>query len=115
MVSRAVPVPMVFLTGNEMARRPMVPLTGNEMALQPAPYVVMDVSEEGASDYSVVYASLAVCALAVAGVSMSKQSVRSNRGVRAAAPVMQLREDVGTVSIQAAQSGGSPKIQTDSS
>merc|ERR1719353_887142 len=52
---------------------------------------------------------------AVAGVSMSKENVRSNRRVRAAAPVMQLREDVGTVSIQAAQSGGSPKIQTDSS
>jgi hypothetical protein len=41
-------------------------------------------------------ASFAVCALAVAGVSMSKQSVQVNRRVRAAEPVMQLREQVNS-------------------
>merc|ERR1719163_396509 len=96
MVSQAVPAPMV-------------PLTGNEMALQPAPYVAMDLSEEGASDYGVLYASFAVCALAVAGVSMSKQSVQSNRRGRVAAPVMQLREEVDTGLVQAVQpQGGQP-------
>jgi len=54
-------------------------------------------------------ASFAVCALAVAGVAMSKQSVQANRRVRAAAPVMQLREQtiapVGTAQPVAPQSG----------
>jgi hypothetical protein len=99
MVSQAVPVPMV-------------PLAGNQMALQPVPYVVMDASEKEAPDYTVAFtASFAVCALAIAGVSMSKQSGRANReqAVRAcelhyrrrvAAPLMQLQAvnaPVGTV------------------
>ena len=78
------------MAGNAMAVQPMA---GNEMAFQPV--VVTDVSEESVSDNSAMYAaSFAVCALAVAGVSMSKQSVRVNRRVRAAEPVMQLREQV---------------------
>jgi hypothetical protein len=82
MVSRAVPVPMVSLAGNEMV-------------LQPGPYVVMDTSDEGASDYTFVYAaSFAACALAVAGVSMNKQNVRSKRKVRVAAPMMQLSQQL---------------------
>merc|ERR1719321_345903 len=73
----------------------MVSLAGNEMALQPAQYVIMDASDEEVPDYTVAYAaSFAVCALAVAGVSMNKQNVRSNKKVRTAAPMMQLREQV---------------------
>merc|ERR1719460_246767 len=78
---------MVPLAGNAMALHPMA---GNEMSFQPV--IVTDMSEEGVPDNSAMYAAFGVCALAVAGVSMSKQSVRVNRRVRAAEPVMQLRE-----------------------
>ena len=47
-------------------------MAANEMAFQPMQYVVMDASEQQAPDYTAAYASFAVCALAVAGVSMSK-------------------------------------------
>jgi hypothetical protein len=58
-------------------------------------------------------ASFVLCALAVAGVSMSKKSVRANRRLRLPAPVMQLREEIGTVALGTAQAGA--KIETDSS
>merc|ERR1719161_3130757 len=73
----------------------------------------MDAGEEEVQDSTVVYAAaFGVCALAVAGVSMSKQSVRPNRRERVAAPMMQLREEVGTsVPLQAAAGSPAPKIQ----
>jgi hypothetical protein len=76
MVSQAPPVPMV-------------PLASNEMAFQPV--VVSDATEDGGSDQSGVYSALfVVCALAVAGVTMSRRSARAaNRRVRVPAPVMQ--------------------------
>merc|ERR1719352_2231649 len=96
--------------GGFLSQGSMVPMAGNQMAFQPVPYVanemafqpvaVSDVSEEGASDQSVVYAaSFAVCALAVAGVAMGKQSMRANRRARVAAPVM-LMGDFGQDIIQ---------------
>ena len=93
------------------------------MALQPVlmspaydeqvPYVIVDASEEQVQDNTVMYAaSFAVCALAVAGVSMSKQNVRPNRTVRAEAPVMQL----ATAPMGTAQSvrpqGGMPNVDS---
>jgi hypothetical protein len=92
MVSQGVPAPMVPLAGNQMALQPVLMSPAYEEQVQ---YVYVDASEEEVQDNTVVYAaSFAVCALAVAGVSMSKQNVRSNRTTRAAAPVMQLREQV---------------------
>jgi len=96
MVSQAVPAPMV-------------PMAGNQMALQP---VLM--YEEEVQDNSVMYAaSFAVCALAVAGVSMSKQNARSNRTTRAAAPVMQL-QGVSAPMGAAQATGARPMPEVDS-
>jgi hypothetical protein len=111
MVSQAVPVPMVPMAANEMPRQ----------FAEPVQYIVMDVVEEDASDHSVTYAaSFAVCALAVAGVAMHKPTARANRRMRVAAPVMQLREEIGSVALGTAPSGAgamSPKgkVETDSS
>merc|ERR1719454_33958 len=72
----------------------------------------MDAREEDVPDYTVAYAaSFAVCALAVAGVSMSKQNVRSNRRVRAA-PVMQLREQVSAPMGTAPAMRGGPEVDS---
>jgi hypothetical protein len=124
MVSQAVPAPMVPMAGNQMAFQP-VPYVANEMAFQPV--VVSDVSEDSASDQSVVYAaSFAVCALAVAGVAMRKQNRSVNdQAVRAcelhyrrrvSAPAMQLQQvnaPVGTA--QAARSAArGPSTDVDS-
>merc|ERR1719359_2734624 len=100
-------------------------MAGNQMAYQQIQYVTMD--EQQAPDYTSAFAaSFAVCALAVAGVSMSKH-VRANReeAVRAcelqyrrrvAAPAMQLQQvnaPVGTA--QAARSvGRGPSTDVDS-
>jgi hypothetical protein len=99
MVSQAVQVP---LAGSGMNLQP-VPYAGNEMALQPIPYVVTEASET--EDYTGVFgaASFAVCALAVAGVTLSQQRLRANREQavhacelqyrrRASVPAMQLQQ-----------------------
>jgi hypothetical protein len=61
----------------------MVPFAGNELPLQvvePVPYLVADVREESAPDYSSGYAvSFVVCSLAVAGVAMRRPIVRAER------------------------------------
>jgi hypothetical protein len=84
MVSPAVPVPMV-------------PLSGNGMPLQfaePVPYLVTDLSEEDASDQSVTYsASFAVCALAVAGAAMRKPILKTSRARGNGPPRMSENED----------------------
>merc|ERR1719197_1689674 len=100
----------------------MVPMAANQMPLQFAePVQYIDVVEEDASDHSVAYAaSFAVCALAVAGVAMHKPSARANRRMRVAAPVMQLREEVGSIALGAAPASAGAmarkgNVETDSS
>merc|ERR1719454_1752506 len=99
-------------------------MVGNQMSLQfaePVQYIVTDVVEEDTSDHSVAYAaSFAICALAVAGVAMHKPTARANRRMRVAAPVMQLREEVGSVALGTAPAGAGAmsrkgKVETDSS
>merc|ERR1719460_1289502 len=57
-------------------------------------------------------AAFAVCALAVAGVSMSKQNARSNRTTRAAAPVMQLAGQVSAPMGTAQSVRGMPEVDS---
>jgi hypothetical protein len=91
-------------------------MAANQMGFQPMQYVVVDEPEP--TDYTTMFAaSFAVCALAVAGVSMSKH-VRANRSVdeeavracelqyrrRVAEPLMQL-SSVGMAPTQNAQQG----------
>jgi hypothetical protein len=108
MVSQAVPAPMV-------------PMAANQMGFQPMQYVVVD--EQEFPDHTVMFAaSFALCALAVAGVSMSKH-VRANQSVdeqavracelqyrrRVAAPLMQLQQQIAPGATSAgsvAPSGG---------
>ena len=70
------------------------------MAVQPIPYVFMDQSEKEAPDYTSAFAaSFAVCALAVAGVSMSKH-VRANREEAVRACELQYRRRVAAPAMQ---------------
>jgi hypothetical protein len=86
MMSQAVPVPMVPLTGNQLS----FPFA------EPVPYVVTEVRGEDTADESFTYAlSFGVCALAVAGAVVHKSSMKKQRKMRLAAPVMQLRENDG--------------------
>merc|ERR1719261_1947173 len=97
-----------------------VPLAANQMAQQPIQYVLVE--EQEAPDYTLALAaSAAVCALAVAGVSMRNQSMRaSDEAVRAcelqyrrrtAAPAMQLapvNAPMGTAQGAVARERGAP-------
>jgi hypothetical protein len=108
-----------FLNQGSMVSQAIpVPQASPQMASQPIQYVVMDATEKQVPDYTVAFAaSFAVCALAVAGVSMSKQTARANReqAVRAcelqyrrrvADPLMQLQQmNTSYDNAQATQSG----------
>jgi len=98
MVSRS--APMVAPVAANQPMQYVVMDTSEQQVNQPMQYVVMETSEQQAPDFTVAYASFAVCALAVAGVAMRKQNRSVKR--RTAAPAMQLQQTsqaptVGTV------------------
>jgi hypothetical protein len=105
MMSQAVPVPMVPLAGNQFS----FPFA------EPVPYVVTEVRGEHTADESLTYAlSFGVCALAVAGAVVHKSSMKKQRKMRLATPVMQLREQV-VAPVGTSLVAGKAPAQTDAS
>jgi hypothetical protein len=101
-VSQSVPVPIM----PQNAPVQMVPLTGDELSLQLV-RLGQDDREENMAEPSVPYLTVAVCALAVAGVTAQlTRSERSRAVARIPEPVMQMQQIAPTTAGTVAPSGG---------